>query len=181
MSCLQIDQSVLLVVDMQASLMPAIAEQRQRIDCAKRLIAAAKELQVPVFATEHVPHKIGHTVPGLAISREHVLTKTHFDATREPDFAHRLPQGKNQVVLFGAEAHICVLQTALGLIDGGYQVWLVADACGSRDESDRRLAFERLARAGGTIISSEMAIFEWLAHANHPKFRQILTIVKSRD
>lgn len=161
--------------------MPAIDRQYSRIACVSRLIAVARKLSVPVFATEHVPQKLGRTVSPLEISDDCVLSKSHFDATREDLFAGFLPEDRPQVVLVGAEAHVCVLQTALGLLQAGREVWLATDGCGSRHDQDRQLAFARLARAGAELVSAEMVGFEWLAHANHPDFRAVLATIKSRD
>lgn len=177
---LSVDRSLVLVVDMQASLLPVIDRQYSRIASVSRLIEVAHKLSVPVFATEHVPQKLGHTLPSLKISHDRVLSKSHFDATREDLFVGFLPEDRPQVVLVGAEAHVCVMQTALGLLQSSREVWLATDGCGSRHDQDRQLAFARLARAGAELVSGEMVGFEWLAHANHPEFRAVLATIKSR-
>lgn len=174
-------RSVLLIVDMQDSLMPAIDQSEHRIAAAHRLVQAAKLLDVPVLATEHVADKLGHTVEPLRAELAAVCDKTHFDGTKESPFEAVMPTGRSQVVMMGAEAHVCVMQTALGVMHSGREVWMAADACGSRHEQDRELGLARLERSGAQVVSSEMVMFEWLAHAAHPKFREVLAVIKSRD
>ena len=173
--------SVLLIVDMQASLMPVIDQQHTRIDAAMRLAKAAKLLGIPVLATEHLAHKLGHTVEPLKGELESVCLKTHFDGTKEEHFESFMPPGRPQVVVCGAEAHVCVMQTALGVLQSGREVWMAADACGSRHDEDRLMGLQRLERAGAELVSTEMVMFEWLVHAGHPQFRDVLAVIKSKD
>lgn len=173
--------SVVLIVDMQASLMPAIDQHQIRTDAAMRLARAAKLLGIPVLATEHLAHKLGHTVEPLKSELESVCLKTHFDGTKEEHFEAFMPQGRPQVIVMGAEAHVCVMQTALGVLQSGREVWMATDACGSRHDEDRQLGLDRLERAGAELVSTEMVMFEWLVNAGHPKFREVLAVIKSKD
>lgn len=173
--------SALLIVDMQASLMPAIDQAQLRIASAIRLAKAAKLLNIPVLATEHFANKLGHTVEPLRADLESVCNKTHFDGTKENHFEAFMPAGRTQMVVVGAEAHVCVMQTALGVLQSGREVWMATDACGSRHDEDRELGLARLARAGAELVSAEMVMFEWLVHAEHPKFREVLAVIKSKD
>lgn len=161
--------------------MPAIDQEQARIAAAWRLAQAAKLLDIPVLATEHLAGKLGRTVQPLLSSFDGVLDKTHFDGTREEAFEVFLPPDREQVIICGAEAHVCVMQTALGLLRADLEVWVATDACGSRHDADRQLAFDRLVRAGAEIVNSEIILFEWLEHASHPAFRDVLSIIKSRD
>lgn len=173
--------SVLLIVDMQASLMPVIDQAQARIAAAKRLADAAKLLNIPVLATEHLANKLGHTVEPLKSDLQAVCDKTHFDGAKEDHFEAFMPPGRPQVVVCGAEAHVCVMQTALGVLQSGREVWMAADACGSRHNQDRELGLARLERAGAELVSAEMVMFEWLVHADHPQFRDVLAVIKSKD
>jgi len=175
------EQSVVLIVDMQASLMPAIDQSNQRIAAAQRLAKAAKLLDIPVLATEHLAHKLGSSVEPVARELEAVCHKTHFDGTKEDAFGAFMPANRSQVVVMGAEAHVCVMQTALGVLQSGQEVWMATDACGSRHDEDRELGLARLARAGAELVSTEMVMFEWLVHAHHPRFREVLAVIKSHD
>jgi nicotinamidase-related amidase len=170
--------SMVLLVDMQTGLLPAIHGAAELTGRVSRLLSAARRLNVPVFATEHCADKIGATDPQLAALADQVLHKVHFDATRETDFLPRLPVGRHHVLVVGTEAHVCVLQTALGLANSGLHPWLVADCVGSRRESDRAAALQRWLQSGGNIVSSEMAMFEWLGSAKNEAFRDVLALVK---
>ncbi|HZY15848.1 MAG TPA: isochorismatase family protein, partial [Ramlibacter sp.] len=85
---------------------------------------------------------------------------------------------RESLVLAGCEAHVCLLQTALGLLEQEQEVWVVTDACGSRSERNRDAAFDRLAGAGAELVTTEMVAFEWLRDAGHPRFREILELIK---
>ncbi len=170
--------SMLLVVDMQTGLLPAIADSEALVGRTERLLAAARRLGIPVVATEHCADKIGATDERLASLANDVLNKVHFDATREAETIRRLPVGRHNILVVGTEAHVCVLQTALGLANSGLTPWLVADCIGSRRESDRAAALQRWLSSGGNIVSSEMAMFEWMGAATHPEFRDVLSLVK---
>lgn len=173
--------SMVLLVDMQAGLLPAIDASEALVARVHRLLSAARALNVPVIATEHCADKIGATDPRLAELAEKVLHKVHFDATREADTLSQLPVGRHNVLVVGTEAHVCVLQTALGLALAGLTPWLVADGIGSRRESDRAAALQRWLQGGGNIVTSEMAMFEWLGSARNPAFRDVLALIKSSD
>ncbi len=169
--------SDLLVIDFQTRLMPAIHESDAVISNAFSLIEAARHLNLPMTYTEQNPEKLGHTLTKLAPHPGEVLHKMTFDALRTPKVAGHI-DGTNAIVVTGCEAHVCVLQTVLGLIDAGRQVFVVADAVGSRTQQNRQAALERMARHGAEIVTTEMVIFEWLGSAEHPSFRDILKLVK---
>lgn len=172
--------SMVLVVDVQTGLLPAIEGGEGLVARSYRLLRAARRLGVPVVATEHCAEKIGATDRRLLPLVDTVLHKQHFDATREADTVPRLPRGRHNVLVLGTEAHVCVLQTALGLAGSGLHPWLVADCIGSRSESDRAVALQRWLQSGCNIVSSEMAMFEWLGSAAHPAFRDVIALVKAR-
>lgn len=168
--------STLVLVDYQQRLMPLIHEHERVLHEALRLADAAALLGIPVLGTQQNPAGLG---PNEARVRErcaHTLDKMHFDACEDglvPALGAR-----GSVMIAGCEAHVCLLQTALGLLRAGRRVWVVALACGSRSPADRALALERLARAGAGIVSVEMVLFEWLHDCRHPKFKDVLAVVK---
>jgi len=172
------ETSVLLLIDFQARLMPAIANADAAIANARRLAAAAKLLDVPVRATEQNPGGLGHGVDEVMQFAEATLSKRYFDATRESEWASFLPVGRPHIVVAGCEAHVCVLQTVLGMLDKGLQVRLVRDAVGSRRAEDREAALQRAERHGAELVTTEMVIFEWLKTCDHPRFREALALVK---
>lgn len=169
---------MLLIVDMQDKLLPAIHDAEALRARAARIAQAARLLEVPVWATEHWPDKIGATHAALASHVDHVVAKTHFDACREPGFTDGLPRGRDRVLLMGTEAHVCVLQTGLGLAAAGLRPALLADCIGSRREADRVAACERWRHHGLEVLTAEMALFEWLGTPAHPRFREVLALIK---
>lgn len=174
-------QSCLLVVDMQSMLMPVIDQAQSQIDAVDRLARAAGVLGVPVLATEHVASKLGHTVEPIRANLQKVHHKAAFNACSEAAFAGFIPEGRPQVVVAGSEAHVCVMQTALGLLAGGHDVWVVEDGCGSRHAGDKQAGISRLVAAGAVAVTAEMVMFEWLVGPSNPAFREVLGIIKSRD
>ena len=170
-----------LLIDAQARLVPAISRSETVLSGMDRLARAARILGVPVRATEHCAEAIGPTVPVLAeqLDREQILAKRHFDASLEPGLADALRSLERPIaVVAGVEAHVCVAQTAIGLGRQGWRVAVVEDACGSRREEDRETGLARLRAAGAVPVTVEALIFEWLESADHPAFREALSIVK---
>lgn len=197
---LEADDCQLVLVDYQARLMPAVHQGTEVLQRASLLAQAARLLGVPVWGTEQVPEKLGETVPELRTLCQKVFSKTAFDATesglcdalrppvRSSGNARSMPKhlqkpaapapGRTTVVLAGVEAHICLLQTALGLLEQEFDVWVVTDACGSRRERDRDAAYDRLAGNGVELVTSEMVVYEWLRDAGHERFKDLLPLVK---
>ena len=158
--------------------MPAIYDGEVVVSRTVRLAQAARMLDVPVRATEQYPAGLGPTVKQLAAYPEAVLAKTMFSALDDPDFPALLPIGSSEVIIAGCEAHVCVLQTALGLLTEGHRVVIVADAIGSRDPADKALAIDRARQDGAEIVTSEMVLFEWLRDSRHPRFREVQRLLK---
>jgi nicotinamidase-related amidase len=172
------DRSVLLLVDLQERLVPALHEGDVVVQRTRRCAEAARLLDVPVRATEQHPAGLGPTVGALRGLADGVLAKTSFSAAADPGWPGLLPPGATQLVVAGCEAHVCVLQTVLGLLDSGLEVAVVADAVGSRFPADRAAALERAARAGAEVVTSEMVLFEWLRDAAHPRFREVQKLLR---
>src|SRR5271165_5407228 len=164
---------MLLLIDLQERLMPVIYDHEAVVARAVRLAAAARLLDVPVGATEQNPAGLGSTVPPLAAYPQVVMAKTAFSVVADPSFSAQLPTGASEIVVAGCEAHVCVLQTVLGLLASGHRVIVAADAVGSRDPADRTIALDRARQHGAEIVTSEMVLFEWLRDARHPKFREL--------
>lgn len=177
------DDAQLLVVDLQARLMPAIHSADAIVGRALDLIASAADVGVPVRVSEHCVDKLGGSVRSVQDAAESAgatfVHKRHFSCAREPGFLDAVhAAGRSQIVVIGAEAHVCVLQTVLGLLEARHGVFVVADATGSRHEPDKLLALQRMQAAGAAIVNTEMVLFEWLACADHPAFRKVLPRIK---
>jgi nicotinamidase-related amidase len=171
------ETSALLLVDFQSRLMPAIEDGRAVLANARRLVDAATLLGIPLLFTEQNAKGLGPTVPELGASSGNTAHKMTFDACRAPGFLERLPVCPDLVVC-GCEAHVCVLQSVLGLLRAGRHVFLVRDAVGSRRAESKETAIRRMERNGAEIVTTEMAVFEWLATAEDPRLREVLALVK---
>ena len=200
---LDVDDSQLVLVDYQARLMPSIHESQLVLANALRLARLAQLMDVPAWGTEENPAALGENAPELRALCRKTLAKMHFSAVadglgellrpaarpQQGGNARSLPkhlqkpqpqpgEGRNTVVIAGCEAHVCLLQTALDLLDEEFDVWVVTDACSSQSERNRDAAFDRLAGAGAELVTTQMVAFEWLRTADHPSFREALALVK---
>ena len=198
---LDADECQLVLVDYQTRLLPAIFEGQAVLANARVLAQAARALQVPVWGTEQNPSRLGPNDAQLRALCKDTLAKMHFSAAEEglgewlrppakppAGNARSLPKHlqktaqqapeRNAIVIAGCEAHVCLLQTALGLLEDEFDVWVVTDACSSRTERNRDAAYDRLASAGAELVSTEMVAFEWLASCENPVFREALALIK---
>lgn len=171
------ERSLLLVIDFQARLMPAIHGGEAAVRNAGRLVEAARLLGVPSLFTEQNPKGLGPTVEALPVDEDRLVAKQSFDACREEGFLDRIPRDA-QVLVVGCEAHVCVLQTVLGLLAASRTTYVVGDAIGSRVAESRQAALRRMEGHGAEIVTTEMVVFEWLKTAEHPQFRQAVALVK---
>jgi nicotinamidase-related amidase len=182
---LQAGRSHLLVIDLQAKLMPAICDGESVIRSVTTLLRAAGRLGVPVTVTEQYPKGLGPTVPsvmGALPADPAILPKTSFSAAGDPPTMERIAalrgDGRDQIVICGAEAHVCVLQTALALRSAGFEVFVVADAVSSRAVNSVSAACARLLHAGCHWVTMEMVVFEWLQRAGTDEFRALSPLLK---
>jgi len=198
---LSADDCQLVLVDYQERLMPAMVGGSEVAERAVFLAKMARLLDIPVWGTEQNPSKLGPNSAAIRALCHKTFAKMHFnacasdllDALRPPvkpagnarslpkhlqKPAATAPAGRQTVVVAGCEAHVCLLQTALGLLEHEFDVWVVTDACGSRKERDRDAALDRLAGNGVELVTSEMVAFEWLEHCEHPRFREALALIK---
>jgi nicotinamidase-related amidase len=167
---------MLLIVDPQVKLMPAIERGEAVKTRILALLDGARFLNVKVQATEHCADRIGKLEPEIRgrLLPSEILAKTHFAAGPENGLSFE----EASYIICGAETHVCVLQTALVLLEAGKRVAIVADAVGSRHVEDRRVALDRLSKKGAEIVTTEMVLFEWLQHADDPAFRAVLKLIK---
>ncbi|KTD64813.1 hydrolase [Legionella spiritensis] len=167
------DDSCVLLIDVQEKLAPYVLESKKMIARCQWLMKLADELGVPVLTSEQYPGGLGATVAPLQHSRASVA-KVHFSCWRERNYQEKLRElDKNQLVLIGIETHVCVLQTALDLLEAGYQVYVVVDAVSSRHEHDVKYGLKRMKQAGAELITSEMVFFEWVEKAGTPEFKAL--------
>lgn len=170
------DQSCLLVVDIQEKLIPAIHDHQQLLNQCAWLMRVAQRMNIPVLISEQYPQGLGSTAAILkaAAPSAPVMTKLHFSCSDNPSCASQITDLKRQqIVLIGIEAHVCVLQSAFGLLEMGLDVFVAADCISSRNPDDKALALQRMRAVGVSIISREMALFEWLHQSGTDEFRMM--------
>lgn len=167
--------STLLIIDIQERLFPAIHDAEAVLEHSAWLLAIARRLGVPVLATEQYSKGLGMTVPALRdqLNDSEILEKIAFSAVADPGLLQRPGGERRQFVVGGTEAHVCVLQTVLGLLAEDREVFVVEEAVGSRRPQDKALALERMRQAGAVIVSREMVAFEWMERAGTELFREI--------
>jgi nicotinamidase-related amidase len=172
----------LLVVDMQEKLLAAMEDREPVVANTVRLIRGARELRMPVWATEQYPRGLGPTVGPIAELIPERPTKLTFQCCAVPQLLEQL-YGRHirHLTLAGVEAHVCVAQTALELLDLGFRVQIAADAATSRNRLDYEFALRRMEQAGAVISTTEAVLFEWLETADRPEFKAISAMVKSRS
>jgi len=198
---LDAELSQLVLVDYQPRLMPAIFEAPLVLANAIRLAQVAQLMQVPIWGTEQNPSKLGENPPELRALCQRILAKMQFSAVEEglcewlrppvkapagnarslPKHLQKpsnTPTERSSIVIAGCEAHVCLLQTALHLLEDEFEVWVVTDACSSRTERNRDAAFDRLASAGAELVTTEMVAFEWLRSAEAPQFKAVHALIK---
>lgn len=177
MPLIEREASALLIVDFQSRLMPAIEDGPAVVANARRLLDAAEMLGVPVLYTEQNVDGLGATVPELGSRASSIAHKMTFDACRAPGFFEKLPD-RTDLIVSGCEAHVCVLQTVLGLLDTGRHVFIARDALGSRRAENKETAIRRMERNGAEVVTTEMVVFEWLRTAGDPHLHDALALIK---
>jgi nicotinamidase-related amidase len=191
--------SQLVLIDLQAKLLPAIFEGSAVLQNALRLARAAQMMRVPVTVTEQYPEGLGATVPELTEFAREPLVKTEFSAVDAglievlqeigtpkaspnlksvPKHLQKAPtNSRTDIIIAGCEAHVCVLQTVMGLLED-FDVYVVTDACSSRTERNRDAAYDRLAAEGASLVTTEMVLFEWLRGSEHAQFKAVQALIK---
>jgi nicotinamidase-related amidase len=175
------DDTGLLVVDVQEKLLPFIPEADRLVRNIAFLMDGARLLDLPVQATEQYPKGLGPTVPELAERVSERPDKVAFSCGAIPSVVERFhAAGRTKIVLAGIETHVCVLHTALDLLDLGFRVYVASDAVASRYAVDHATALRRMELAGVIPTTVETALFEWVGTAGAPCFKQISALVQQR-
>jgi len=178
---LEADRSLLLVVDVQERLAPAMDGGDAALARTLLLVEAARTLRVPIVVSEQYPAGLGPTLAPLLerLGEVERLPKTHFSCADDPAIRERVfAAGRRQIIVVGMEAHVCVLQSALGFAAQGLATYVVDDAVASRRASDKSAGLARMRDAGTAVVTSEMVVFEWLGRAGTPEFKALSRAVK---
>lgn len=173
------EKSVLIVVDVQASLTPMVLQHRRLVWNVGRLIRAAKEMDIDVHATEQYPKGLKSTVDELVPLLPTRHEKLDFSIAGSQLLMDQIAaSGTTQIVLAGIETHICILQSAMDLLASGYDVFVVTDGVSARGEEDHNVALARLRDEGAQLVTTEGVVFEWCQTAAHPAFKKVSAIIR---
>lgn len=178
---LSLQQSFVLVVDVQGRLARLMDDSEAMIRNQQILIEGCRLLDVPVIWAEQLPDKLGSTVPELVEKLDglHPRTKSSFGCFGDPGLREAIEElDRTQVILCGIETHVCVWQSAVRMLEKGYQVHVVADAVGSRSPFNKSIGLKRMQQEGASLSVVEMVLFELMENATHPKFREVTKLLK---
>ena len=175
------NDSCLLIVDVQERLIPVVHSPRSVIVGCATLMQAAHKIGSPIIVSEQYVRGLGPTVVDLRslAQPDSCLEKTSFSCAADTSIMTFLSNFcRRQVVIAGIETHVCVLQSALGLREKGFEVFVVAEACSSRRPESERTALARMMMCGVHVVTTEMVLFEWLGSKNHPAFKEVQQLIK---
>ncbi len=175
------DNTVLLVIDFQERLFPVMHDKQRLLQNVQKLIRGIQALDIPIVLTEQYPKGLGPTIPEIKELLPDVkpIEKVCFNCCDESAFNETLGSLKRrQLLICGIEAHICVYQTAIALLQAGYEVQVVADCVSSRDPENRMVSLFRMGSSGVSPTTTEMTLFELLNVARGDAFKEISNIVK---
>jgi nicotinamidase-related amidase len=178
------EKAALIVIDVQEKLIPAMDERicGRLVGHINMLIEGFQAMNLPIIATEQYPRGLGHTISDLPVANaQHCIEKIAFSCAGEPNFMAALEKtGATQVVLVGMEAHVCVYQTLIDLVDRGYTVHLVRDAICSRFKSDYQTAVAMAQQMGAVLTTTEIALFQLVGVAGSDEFKLVSKLARRR-
>ena len=176
------EDCILVAIDYQERLAPAMADRERLMEASAKLIEGFRILNLPILITQQYPKGLGQTVEEIkdAAGKDAVyLDKVTFSAWGDENFAAEfLKRSRRTAVVIGIEAHVCEQQTVLDLLEEGFTVYVAADCVGSRSERDRDYAIQRMSQAGAIITTYESILFELLGWSKAEEFKQISALVK---
>jgi nicotinamidase-related amidase len=178
---LEIESTILIVIDVQERLLPVINDKESLTANIVKLIRGAQVLEIPLIVTEQYPKGLGGTVPEIAelIPGIEPLAKTCFSCYGDGGFKKALDDsGRKQLLICGIECHVCVYQTAVELKQAGYEVYVVADAVASRTAENKAIGLDLMKQMGIIVTGTETVLFELVKIAEGERFKAISRIVK---
>lgn len=175
------EDSLLLIIDVQEKLVAAL-DKDVVVRRTAALVQSAKILEIPTILTEQYPKGLGPTVEQIKMNlnpNSVVYEKTAFSALRQEGFLEKLKSfNKKHIIVGGIETHVCVHQTVADLLNEGYEVYVVKDACASRNKYEFKQGIECMQENGAKISCLEIVLFEWLKDAKHPCFKEVQSLIK---
>ncbi len=180
MNTINISDCIFLIIDIQDKLVNMLSKSSVKENAIK-LAKAGGILNVPTVITEQYPKGLGPTITEIksAVNNAKYFEKTSFSILNDENIKKYIQNlNKKQIILFGIEMHICVLQSAIDLLNEGYEIFIVKSASGSRNDDDKETALRRLLHLGAQIVTTEMVIFELLKSSKHPNFKEVQSLIK---
>ncbi len=171
--------SLFLFIDVQEKLVGMLTKDKAAKKSAI-LAQTANLLNIDCILTEQYPKGLGSTIDAVKYQlpqNAKFFEKTTFNALEDPQIASAI-EGKQNIFLFGIETHICVLQTAVALLEKGYNVYIVKDACASRETDEFKAGINFMEKSGAKIVTTEITLFELLKSSKHPMFKQVQALIK---
>lgn len=172
------EDTVLMIIDIQERLVTAMKYRDQVIRNTDIMITAATKLEIPVIATEQYSKGLGKTVPELNIEAVTVYEKNTFCGCTTAVISALNQLGRKKIIVVGMETHVCVFQTVRGLLEHGYQVFVVGDAVCSRTKENYKNSLSQMMLMGSVVTNTETVFFDLLKQANTPEFRELLPLIK---
>jgi nicotinamidase-related amidase len=174
------DSTIFVLVDIQEKFMSVLYNADEMASNANILVKASEILGIPLLVTEQYPKGLGKTIESIVLPEgNHAIEKVSFSCFGSEEFMKRLKElGKDNLVLFGVEAHVCILKTALDALKNGFKVHVVADAISSRSAENRSLAIERMRQSGVFIIPTETVLFQLIDKAGTDEFKALSKLIK---
>lgn len=175
----EIDNTTVICVDFQEKLVNMV-ENAALSSNAIKLLKAASILNIDTILTEQYPKGLGSTISEITSLKDfETVEKKTFSAFQTEEFRREFNKLNNRnVIIFGIETHICVLQTVLDILKEGYKVFVVKDCCASRNEIDYSTGLQLMEKEGAKLITLEIALFEFLKSSKHPNFKEIQNLIK---
>ena len=174
------EDSLYICIDLQGKLMPAMCNVDELVKNTNILLKTADIYNIPVLITEQYPQGLGGTDQRIELPKNHKLfSKDYFSVFGTEDFVKEFNSlDRKNIIVFGIETHVCVYYSVLHLIENGYNVCVVADACSSRKEENKKIALEQMRKIGANIINTEMAIFWHIENSKVENFKELSKLIK---
>jgi nicotinamidase-related amidase len=178
---LKTENALLIIIDIQGKLAEVVNESEKHNAAAMKMIAGAQALELPILLTAQAPHKIGHTTEQVRelLPDQHEFARMGFSIYTSPEIVDALKaSGRKQMILCGFESHICIYQSALDLMNAGYEVYILVDAVSSRDPQNKSYILQELRAEGAHLVNVETVFYAMMRDPNHPAFKQLSKLVR---
>ena len=174
------NNSLYICIDLQTKLLPAMDNLDTLIKKSNILLKTSEIYNIPILVTEQYPKGLGSTDERIILPKHHKLfDKTHFSIFATEDFVQEFNNlNKKNIIVFGAETHVCVYYSVYHLLQNGYNVYVVADACSSRTDNDKQIGLEQMRKLGANIITAEMVLFGFIESSKVPNFKELSNLLK---